>query len=77
MHTVSVADAKAHLSEILNEVIAGEEVIITRRGQPIARIEAIKKQLAPVPCMKKFRCKFPKIKVSSTQLIRQLREEGY
>ena len=38
MHTVSVAKAKAHLSEILAEVEAGEEVIITRRGKPVARI---------------------------------------
>ncbi len=77
MHTVSVADAKAHLSEILNEVLAGEEVVITRRGQPIARIEAIKKKLKPIPNMKKFRAKFPRAKISSFQVLQQLREEGY
>lgn len=48
MHTISIADAKAHLSEILNEVIAGQEVIITRRGEAIARLQAIKKQLKPM-----------------------------
>ena len=36
MNTVSVAEAKAHLSELLNQVEAGEEIVITRRGQPIA-----------------------------------------
>lgn len=33
MQTVSVAEAKAHLSEILSKVEAGEELRITRRGR--------------------------------------------
>ncbi len=38
MHTVSVAEAKAHLSEILSKVEAGEELQITRRGRAVARL---------------------------------------
>ena len=38
MQTLSVADAKARLSALLTQVEAGEEVVITRRGVPIARI---------------------------------------
>lgn len=38
MHAMSVAEAKAHLSEILSQVESGDEVIITRRGRPIARL---------------------------------------
>lgn len=38
MKTANVAEAKAHFSALLAEVEAGEEVIITRRGKPIARI---------------------------------------
>lgn len=38
MRLVSVAEAKAKLSEILDGVIAGDEVIITRRGKEIARL---------------------------------------
>lgn len=77
MQTFSVADAKAHLSEILNAVMAGEEVVITKRGKPIARIEAIKKKLKPLPDMKKIRSQYPAVKISSTQIIDELREEGY
>jgi prevent-host-death family protein len=40
MQMLSVADAKAHLSALLTQVEAGEEVVITRRGVPIARIVA-------------------------------------
>ena len=38
MHTVSIAEAKAHLSEILSKVEAGEELQITRRGRAVARL---------------------------------------
>jgi prevent-host-death family protein len=34
--TYSVADARAHLPDILDEVEAGKEVRLTRRGQPVA-----------------------------------------
>ena len=39
MQIVSVAQAKAHLSALLDAVQAGEEVVITRRGQPVARLQ--------------------------------------
>lgn len=38
MKTANIAEAKAHFTALLAEVEAGEEVIITRRGKPIARI---------------------------------------
>ncbi len=38
MRSVSVATAKAHLSAVLAEVEAGEEIVITRRGLAVARI---------------------------------------
>jgi len=46
----SVADARAHLPDILDEVEAGKEVHLTRRGRPIAvvlspdRYEALRQQ---------------------------------
>lgn len=36
MSTMSVSEARAALSEILDRVVAGEEVTITRHGQPVA-----------------------------------------
>jgi len=38
--TVSLADAKAHLSELVERAAAGEAVCITRRGKPVAQITA-------------------------------------
>lgn len=36
--TVSLADAKAHLSELTELAAMGETVLITKRGKPVARV---------------------------------------
>jgi prevent-host-death family protein len=40
MSAVAVYEAKTRLSELLDAVLAGEEVTITRRGVPVARLVA-------------------------------------
>ena len=35
----SVAEAKNNLPKLLDRMLAGEDVVITRRGKPIARLE--------------------------------------
>ncbi len=40
MRVITLADAKAHLSAVLDDVAAGQEVVVTRRGRPVARIVA-------------------------------------
>lgn len=41
MHQASVRETKIHLSRLLNQVLAGEDVVITRSGKPVARIVPI------------------------------------
>lgn len=36
--TFNVADAKAHFSDLLRRVEAGEDVVLARGGKPIARV---------------------------------------
>ncbi|MCX5495152.1 type II toxin-antitoxin system Phd/YefM family antitoxin [Kaistia dalseonensis] len=38
MITVGAFEAKTHLSSLLDRVAAGEEVLITKHGKPIARL---------------------------------------
>ena len=38
METVSIAEAKSHFSRLLQRVAEGDEIVITRRGQPIAML---------------------------------------
>ena len=50
MKRVNLADAKAHLSELVERAAAGEAVCITRRGKAVAQITAIdtpRKQIDP------------------------------
>lgn len=44
MATVNVHQAKTHLSRLLGQVEAGEDVVIARNGRPVARIVPVKKQ---------------------------------
>ena len=41
MKRVSLADAKAQLSELVDRAAAGEAVCITRRGKAVAQITAV------------------------------------
>jgi prevent-host-death family protein len=50
MKTVNIHAAKTHLSSLLSEVEAGEEIIIAKAGKPVARLmplEANKVQRKP------------------------------
>lgn len=49
MATVNVHEAKTHLSRLLVQVEAGEEVVIARNGKPVARL---------VPCERRGKPRF-------------------
>lgn len=36
--TVNIHEAKTHLSRLLAQVVEGDEIIIARNGQPLARL---------------------------------------
>jgi prevent-host-death family protein len=48
MLTVSLAHAEAHLSELTDKIENGEEVVITRRGRPAARLGPIEPRRRPI-----------------------------
>jgi prevent-host-death family protein len=48
MDAISLADAKAHLSELIDQVQAGASIDITRRGKPVARLTAVAKPRKPI-----------------------------
>ncbi|MBF0167077.1 MAG: type II toxin-antitoxin system prevent-host-death family antitoxin [Alphaproteobacteria bacterium] len=78
MATVTLVEAKAHLSELLDRVESGEEVTITRHGKPSAKMIAPEKKKLKKLDLKKlaaFRATMPRMKVSSAEIIRQLRDE--
>ncbi len=40
MSAITLAEAKTHLSELVDRVEAGDSIDITRRGKPVARLTA-------------------------------------
>ena len=76
MHAMSLAHAKAHLSELLNTVESGQEVVITRHGRPVARVlpaNAVKQAL-PLARLAELRQQLPARKGSSAKALRELRD---
>jgi prevent-host-death family protein len=45
--TVNVAEAKARLSQILDEAAAGKDIVIARRGVPVARLVPVSPRKGP------------------------------
>jgi prevent-host-death family protein len=76
MSAVNLAVAKAHLSELINRVEAGEEVVITRHGHPVARVVPAMPVKQPVPLQRlaELRKQLPARKGSSAEALRELRD---
>jgi prevent-host-death family protein len=79
----SVRESKARLSELVNRAVAGEEVLITVRGRPTARIVAMKgapekkskpQWVSELRRLRRNRSGNPKA-ISSQPIIDELREE--
>jgi prevent-host-death family protein len=43
-NTVGAYEAKTHLSELLERVEAGEEIVITKHGAPVAKLVPVEKK---------------------------------
>ena len=47
MHMVNISQAKAHLSRLIREAAGGEEIVITKRKRPVARLVALEASTHP------------------------------
>ncbi len=79
MSTCTVAEAKAHLSELLARVENGEELVITRRGRPVAQLSPIRPVKIPPDwkAIRAFRESMPATKTSAADLVREMRDDAY
>lgn len=78
MLTVTLAQAKAQLSELLNKVEAGEEVTITRRGKAVAQIGPATRQRQRLPLaeLEVLHAKGRPLQRPSMDLLTEERDEG-
>ncbi len=82
MRTVSVAQAKAQLPSLLQAAEAGEKIIITRHGKPVAEVRGTggfdidPNDRHGLKWLAKRRAGFTPMKQSAESLIREMRDEG-
>lgn len=76
MATVTLVEAKAHLSELLDRVESGEEVVITRHGRPVAHLSPLVQPRHPVPSLAAFRARMPRLRKPTTVVLREMRDEA-
>ena len=77
MVTVDIAQAKARLGELLDKVETGEEVVITRRGKPVAHLSSAVRPGKPLPLreLAEFRASMPRLRRPAAELLREARDE--
>jgi prevent-host-death family protein len=76
MDAVSLAQAKAHLSELVDRVEAGHPVEITRRGKPVAQLTAVARPRQPVPlaALAALTATMPAPNTDAATLVRAMRD---
>jgi len=74
MQTVTLAEAKAQLSRLIEQVEAGEEITITKRGRPAVRLVAATPVRQQLPSLAEFRAQQPEQTESAGDFIRRLRD---
>jgi prevent-host-death family protein len=77
MATMSIADAKAHLSELVDRVEAGETISITRRGKPVAQLTAAAQPRKPIDfaALRAFTSSLPVSPVDAGTFVRAMRDD--
>ena len=72
MKHIGIKQARQELPGLIDRAEAGEEVIITRQGKPVAKLIAAPKTAKALPSLAKFRDKF-KTGTPASQLLREER----
>jgi prevent-host-death family protein len=77
MTAVNLADAKAHLSELVDRVEAGETVDILRRGKLVARLTPPERPRKPIDLarLKAVTDQMPMQSESAGDFVRRMRDE--
>lgn len=74
MHTVSIREARARISKLLDAVAKGEQVVIFRRGKAVAKLVRITEGAA-FQDRSEFRSKIPVARTKAADLVRKARDE--
>jgi prevent-host-death family protein len=79
--TVHLAETDTKLSEVIDRALKGEEVVVTRNGQPVARINGFPAREpkpisdASIDWLERNRIGMKPLKEDSGTLLRRIRDE--
>ncbi|MBR7618981.1 type II toxin-antitoxin system prevent-host-death family antitoxin [Phenylobacterium sp. 20VBR1] len=77
MTNINLADAKAHFSELIAQAESGEQVTITRRGKPVARLSAVvtPRKLIELAVLKTLTDAMPVQAEPASAFVRKMRDQ--
>jgi prevent-host-death family protein len=77
MERIGIYDARAKLSELIERVQSGEEVVLTRHGEPVARLvpEKPRQKRSRAAAVTRIRALARKLNIRDVD-VRKLIEEG-
>lgn len=76
MSAINLADAKAHLSELVDRVVAGDSIDITRRGKPVARLTSANRPRRRIDAdlLRSLTATMPETREPAADLVRSMRD---
>ena len=74
MKHIGIKQARQELRDLIDRAEAGEEVIITRQGKPVAKLVAAPKTRKPLPSLAEFRKDIGRVGTPAAQLLRAERD---
>ena len=75
MQIINVRETRERLSSLLDAVAAGEEVVILRRGKPVARLSPPRPETIRFIDRSELRASLPQSKETAASVVRRLRDE--
>ena len=77
MQRVGIRETRERIAQLIDAVARGEEILITRRGKPVARLVPVSghtNKVSQFPDRAHLRAKIPPAKKLSSDLINDMRE---
>lgn len=73
MKQVGIKQARQELPDLIDRAEAGEEIVITRQGKPVAKLVAAPRTTKPLPSLVEFRKEIGQAGTPAAELVREER----
>jgi prevent-host-death family protein len=76
MKHIGIKQARQELPDLIDRAEAGEEIMITRQGKPVAKLIAAPKKLKALPSLAHFRRQIGRTGTLAVKSLRKERDAG-